>query len=126
MDEMYILHELHGDSFHETEASQEPEAWQEPLPETVPEPTPESTHDPQVDPIPITESNLVFVPIEEPSTNWEMELAQAYVRAQPLEGVFSPEEGLRMGTAFPNLSQPYESNWPKASDNEINQNCFRR
>ena len=37
-----------------------------------------------------------------------MELAQAYVRPQPLEGVFSPEEGLKHGTAFPNLSQPYK------------------
>jgi len=39
--------------------------------------------------------------------NTEWELAQAYVRPQPLEGIFSPEEGLRHGTAFPNLSQPY-------------------
>jgi len=37
----------------------------------------------------------------------EMELAQAYVLEQPLEGIFPPEEGLRMGTAFPNLSMPY-------------------
>ena len=36
-----------------------------------------------------------------------MQLAQAYVRPQPLEGVFTPAEGLLRGTAFPNLSQPY-------------------
>ena len=70
MDEMYILHELHG-------------------------------HKPPEEELP------VFEPIEEPGPNWEMELAQAYVRAQPLEGVFPPEEGLKMGTAFPNLSKPY-------------------
>ena len=45
-------------------------------------------------------------PKEEP--NWEMELAQAYVRAQPLTGIFSPEESLQRGTVFPNLSQPYK------------------
>jgi len=39
-----------------------------------------------------------------------MELAQAYVRPQPLDGVFSPEEGLRHGTAFPNLYMPYVAN----------------
>ena len=37
-----------------------------------------------------------------------MELAQAYVRPQPLEGMFSPAEGLKHGTIFPNLSKPYE------------------
>ena len=37
----------------------------------------------------------------------EMELAQAYVRPQPLEKLFTPEEGLRMGTVFPCLSRPY-------------------
>ena len=36
-----------------------------------------------------------------------IELAQAYVLNQPLEGIFTPEDGLRHGTAFPNLSQPY-------------------
>jgi hypothetical protein len=41
----------------------------------------------------------------------EMELAQAYVRMQPLESIFSPEESLRMGTVFPNLSMPYVSRW---------------
>jgi|GEM_PF-1789426 len=38
----------------------------------------------------------------------DMELAQAYVRPQPLEGIYTPEEGLRNGTAFPNLYQPYK------------------
>ena len=38
----------------------------------------------------------------------QMQLAQAYVRPQRLEGIFSPEEGLRMGTIFPNLSKPYK------------------
>ena len=42
-----------------------------------------------------------------PQNFFEMQLAQAYVRPQPLECVFSPAEGLRHGTAFPNLSQPY-------------------
>lgn len=37
-----------------------------------------------------------------------MELAQAYVCPQRLDGLFSPEEGLRAGTIFPELSQPYE------------------
>ncbi|MCL2202848.1 MAG: spore coat associated protein CotJA [Defluviitaleaceae bacterium] len=37
----------------------------------------------------------------------KMELAQAYVRHQPLEAVYSPEEGLQNGTIFPNLRQPY-------------------
>ena len=60
MEEMYVLHDLHGE-------------------------TP---------------------PKEEP--NWEMELAQAYVRAQPLTSIFAPEESLRKGTVFPNLSQPYK------------------
>ena len=116
MEEMYVLHELHGDDFNEVEQEVEQEIehdtdlkteqvaeteeyhqptpevpWQEPLSEEAPEPR----------------HNLQFVPIEEPGPNWEMELAQAYVRAQPLEGVFPPEEGLRMGTIFPNLSQPY-------------------
>ncbi|MCL2378416.1 MAG: spore coat associated protein CotJA [Defluviitaleaceae bacterium] len=129
MEEMYILHELTGESFHETETSQESapaEVWHEPPVSEVPEPIMEPAHEPEEkDDLqahavsePITEPthepdheppkhNLVFVPIEEPSPNWEMELAQAYVRAQPLEGIYPPEEGLRMGTAFPNLSQPY-------------------
>jgi len=66
-----------------------------PILEIAPAPEP---HPPQ---------ELFFEPIEEPHPNWEMELAQAYVRAQPLNEVFPPEEGLRMGTAFPNLSIPY-------------------
>jgi len=48
-----------------------------------------------------------FLPVEEPSPDWEMELAEAYVRAQVLEGIFPPEDGLKMGTAFPNLLMPY-------------------
>ena len=42
-----------------------------------------------------------------------MELAQAYVCPQNLEGIFPPEEGLRMGTIFPNLSKPYQGRQPK-------------
>ena len=37
-----------------------------------------------------------------------MELAQAYVCPQRLEGIFAPVEGLQMGTLFPNLSRPYQ------------------
>ena len=74
--------------------------------EPIIEPTQESWEEPMPEPTGEIH-NLAFVPIEEPSPNWEMELAQAYVHAQPLEGVYPPEEGLRMGTAFPNLSQPY-------------------
>ena len=106
MEEMYVLHEL-GDIFYETEASQE-EAPEEPRSEPQEEaPQVETIETELVEEPEPTGHSLVFVPIEEPGPNWEMELAQAYVRAQPLEGVFSPEEGLRMGTAFPNLSQPY-------------------
>ena len=36
-----------------------------------------------------------------------LQLAQAYVPPQPLDGIFTPEEALRRGTAFPNLYQPY-------------------
>ena len=118
MEEMYILHELQGDDSHEAETSQEPvpdQLWNETQTEAEPEPTIEPTHEHEQEPCgePIHEltaegHNLEFIPIEEPGPNWEMELAQAYVRAQPLEGVFSPEEGLRMGTIFPNLSQPYD------------------
>ena len=35
------------------------------------------------------------------------ELAQAYIYSQPLKEVFSPTQGLKHGTAFPNLFQPY-------------------
>jgi hypothetical protein len=38
------------------------------------------------------------------------ELAEAYVNAQPLESIYPPEDGLRMGTAFPNLLLPDRSN----------------
>jgi len=38
----------------------------------------------------------------------QMELAQAYVRPQPMEEIFPPEEGLLKGTIFPSLYQPYE------------------
>lgn len=41
-----------------------------------------------------------------------MELAEAYVRDQPLDCMYPPEEGLMMGTAFPNLSKPYKG-WCK-------------
>jgi len=36
-----------------------------------------------------------------------MELGQAYVRPQGMERIFPPEEGLRKGTIFPGLYQPY-------------------
>ena len=71
MDEMYVLHALHGQPPKEKSKNEPPPAT------------------------------------EEPNPNWEMELAQAYVRAQPLTGIFAPEESLIMGTVFPNLSQPY-------------------
>jgi hypothetical protein len=41
------------------------------------------------------------------------QLAQAYVPRQPLTEIFSPEEGLRRGTAFPNLYQPYHGWQPR-------------
>ena len=118
MEEMYILHELHGDGFQETESSQDQEyeheqelaleqPWEEPQAEAVPESITQPEAWEESEPEPPASHNLVFVPIEEPGPNWEMELAQAYVRAQPLESVFPPEEGLRMGTIFPNLSKPY-------------------
>jgi len=115
MDEMYALHGLYADD-SQIETSQESppvETWHDPQAETIHEPTSSPTPEPQPEPViepEPTGHGLEFVQIEEPSPNWEMELAQAYVRAQPLEGVFSPEEGLRMGTAFPNLSQPYVAN----------------
>ena len=56
-------------------------------------------------PVPMVEKPIMPVVTDVADTT--MELAQAYVRPQPLGKVFSPEEGLRHGTAFPNLSQPY-------------------
>ena len=47
-----------------------------------------------------------------PLNHHEKPLAQAFVRVQPLESIFPPEEGLRNGTAFPNLHQPY-GGWMK-------------
>lgn len=41
-----------------------------------------------------------------------MELAEAYVRDQTLDCIYPPEEGLMMGTAFPNLYRPYQG-WCK-------------
>ena len=49
-------------------------------------------------------------PSETLHENWcnsPMELAQAYVRPQRMERIFPPEEGLRKGTIFPSLYQPY-------------------
>ena len=121
MEEMYILHQLGGHeeepaeiicpevtvpdeitlpenpSMPETEEQAAPElsaeSIGEPVVESVIEPTMELTSEPTT-------------PTDEPC--WDMELAQAYVRDQPLDGIFPPEEGLRMGTAFPNLSKPYD------------------
>ena len=81
MEEMYILHDLQGPESEHLE-----ESFCEPV------------HEPHQEP--------VHRPIMERTVR-DLELAQAYVMPQPLEGVFPPEEGLRMGTAFPNLSQPY-------------------
>ena len=39
-----------------------------------------------------------------------LRLAEAFVPSQPLDSIFTPEESLLMGTAFPNLSRPY-SRW---------------
>ena len=44
----------------------------------------------------------------EKQNNDGLQLARAYVISQPLESLYSPEEGLLMGTAFPNLSNPYK------------------
>jgi len=120
MEETYALHDLYAENNHEVETSQETppvETGHDPQTETIHELTSETTCDhtpkPHQEPEPAHEPeshNLVFVQIEEPTPNWEMELAQAYVRDQPLEGIYPPEEGLRMGTAFPNLSQPYVAN----------------
>jgi len=96
MDEMYILHEL-----HELNPPDDEEAGKDGFEET------NNETEPEADPPPELPQPLVFEPIEEPGPNWEMELAQAYVRAQPLDGIFSPEEGLLAGTAFPNLLKPY-------------------
>lgn len=41
-----------------------------------------------------------------------MKLAEAYVPDQPLDCLYPPEDGLRMGTVFPNLSRPY-GGWRK-------------
>ena len=116
MEEMYILHELqeheppdeklvHEPAPHECEPIPAAEILPEPEAELVVEIITETAVQPTIEPA--SEQGLTFEPIEEPGPNWEMELAQAYVRAQPLDGVFPPEEGLRMGTAFPNLSMPY-------------------
>lgn len=63
----------------------------------------------------IVPASAMVVPMPPPAQEiatmpqeYHMELAQAYVRPQPLENIFSPEEGLRNGTAFPNLWQPYK------------------
>ena len=65
-------------------------------------------HEPPMETMPIAETEKPMPPTtESPTTSFGMELAQAYVRPQPLDGIFSPAEGLRHGTAFPNLSQPY-------------------
>lgn len=37
----------------------------------------------------------------------QMELARAYVPFQMFNQVFSPQEGLRRGTIFPELVRPY-------------------
>ena len=102
--EEYILHELsppEGQSAEEIEAPTDNVNEPEHAPDHANVHVPVQLH--EADP----GSSLEFVPVEEPGPNWEMELAQAYVRAQQLESVFPPEEGLKMGTAFPNLSQPY-------------------
>ena len=91
MEEMYTLHELHGHEPPDMETT----------PEIVDQPAPE---EPPVSSMPDMQ---MAEPAHRHQEEPEMELAQAYVRPQPLDGMFSPEEGLRMGTAFPNLSQPY-------------------
>ena len=101
MEEMYIVHELQGDSLHDPEEESTPQRIDEPPLEPIYEPWSESQlpHDHNSEAVPTP---------QELAPNWEMELAQAYVRAQPLDGVFPPEESLRMGTIFLNLSQPYQ------------------
>jgi len=46
-------------------------------------------------------------PANSTNSNEWMELAQAYVRPQPLTPIFPLEEGLQKGTIFPNLYKPY-------------------
>ena len=72
------------------------------MPLSVPEPA--LAAEPNVEPAPMLGGPAVS-PQARTQPIWE--LAQAYVRSQPLEGVFTPAEGLRRGTIFPNLSQPY-------------------
>jgi len=40
-----------------------------------------------------------------PMGNWE--LARVYVISQPYTNMYSPEEGLKRGTIFPDLYMPY-------------------
>lgn len=113
MEEMYILHELQGQEPSNEEIRHEniPEEIFEECPEEIQEEIQEEAYEesrkePYEEPVaePLPEHTLPFEPIEEPGPDWEMELAQAYVRHQPLEGVFPPEESLKKGTVFPNLS----------------------
>ncbi|MDR1665092.1 MAG: spore coat associated protein CotJA [Clostridiales bacterium] len=51
-------------------------------------------------------------PSEENSDHMGMELAEAFVRPQPLDSIYPPEECLKTGTVFPNLSRIYMG-WSK-------------
>ena len=51
-------------------------------------------------------------PHQPPTVDRVKQLAQAYVKPQPFDGVFSPDVGVCKGTIFPNLSQPY-AGWQK-------------
>lgn len=41
----------------------------------------------------------------------ELPLAQAFVIYQPYVGIVSPEEGLKRGSMFPNLYDPYQKKY---------------
>ena len=107
MNEALATNDFQDDDFYDNhffEDIAEFNAYGASLNQTTPE-EPEETLDPELpEPLEI-ECNLwpeLFC------DHWEMELAEAYVRAQPLEDIYAPEEGLMMGTVFPNLLKPYE------------------
>ena len=124
MEDMYILHQLPGE-----EPTNEPEHKHPIMDEVLPADDLEDndffediaefnafqntpiTQEPEDDlilEVPITEEMECNLWPELFCADWEMELAEAYVRAQPLEDIYAPEEGLMMGTAFPNLLRPYD------------------
>ena len=51
--------------------------------------------------LPGCEKNAAFI------KDCGLRLAEAFIPSQPLDSIFSPHEGLLMGTVFPNLVRPY-------------------